>query len=203
MARYNEILVGRYNRFLQKLLGMKGSPPSPQLAGDIQPGIALFHGMENRFLESWRLYAASFNLGPTAAQTEACQIKNPTGSNAIGVIESVIFGSPGADFVTVSTSFNDPANLTNVFIATAMDPRQGTAGSSMLISGSAGGIVDLGFVVKRIRVAATSVELINDEHQQWLLLPTQAHRLRQETVNTTMVVSIVWRERALEEGERT
>src|SRR5882762_4396490 len=38
MARFNEILTGRYNRFLQKLLQMKGGPPSAQLASEIQPG---------------------------------------------------------------------------------------------------------------------------------------------------------------------
>jgi len=33
MGQYNEILVGRYNRLFQKLFGMKGGAPAPQLPG--------------------------------------------------------------------------------------------------------------------------------------------------------------------------
>src|SRR5258708_26699837 len=35
MARFNEILVGRYNRYLQKLLGIKGPPPSAQRSPEV------------------------------------------------------------------------------------------------------------------------------------------------------------------------
>jgi len=35
MAVYNEIGIGRWNRFIQKLTDIKGSPPARQLASEI------------------------------------------------------------------------------------------------------------------------------------------------------------------------
>jgi len=40
MAKFNEILAGRYNRFLQKLFQMKGGPPSAQLSSEITTNIS-------------------------------------------------------------------------------------------------------------------------------------------------------------------
>src|SRR6266851_4747570 len=64
MARFNEILVGRYNRSLQKLLSMKGQAVMPQLASELQPTFSFFSGAENRYLESWERFG---NRQPPAA----------------------------------------------------------------------------------------------------------------------------------------
>jgi hypothetical protein len=53
MAKYNEILTGRYNRFIQKLFSMKGPAPAPQLSSDIAMQMSFFNGVENRYLEGW------------------------------------------------------------------------------------------------------------------------------------------------------
>jgi hypothetical protein len=41
MALFNEILAGRYNRLLTRLLSMKGQAPTPQISGDLSAEIAL------------------------------------------------------------------------------------------------------------------------------------------------------------------
>jgi hypothetical protein len=204
MALYNEILTGRHNRFIQKLFGIKGRPPAPQLSGDIQMSHAIFAGEETRYLESWRRFALSLNIGPTAAQTEAGQLRNPAGSNVIAVLESISMTGSVATTMTISEAFTGVADLINIFAAASLDPRQGTVtGSVMQASTSAGGAVDLGVSVRRCGIGTVFSELMLAENQGWPLLPGQAYRFRQETVNMQTILCITYRERFLEEGERT
>ncbi len=110
MARFNEILVGRFNRFLQKWLSMKGGPPSPQLATEIQPNFNFFSGAENRALESWFLYGTFSSQVAVALQNSFFQLRNPAKSGVLAVIEGIVvipglagdrcdiqFGQPGTD----------------------------------------------------------------------------------------------------------
>src|SRR5260370_10496923 len=86
MARFNEILAGRYNRYLQKLLQIKGGPRSAQLASEIMGQITLFHGSETMYLHGWDLYAAGFDIGPVAAVTSGVRLRNPVNSGVVGVV---------------------------------------------------------------------------------------------------------------------
>src|SRR5258708_34332947 len=90
MARFNEILVGRFNRFLQKWLSMKGGPPSPQLATEIQPNFNFFSGAENRALENWFLYGTFSSQAAVALQNSFFQLRNPSKSGAPAVIEAIV-----------------------------------------------------------------------------------------------------------------
>src|SRR5258708_33716745 len=96
MAIFNEILVGRYNRALQKLLGIKGSPPVRQVGGEIMPILGMFYGVDNRFLETWYRYAFNFDQPAIAGLTTAVRFRNPAGSGVIAVLESVKIWSAGA-----------------------------------------------------------------------------------------------------------
>jgi hypothetical protein len=206
MGKYNEILVGRYNRSIQKLFGMKGPAAVAQLASDIQVAHNVMSGVENRLGEGWRRYSIAFNIGPTVAQTEAAQVKLAAGSNIVAVIESIILAANGAaiDNCFVTEAFTDPANQTNTVLGASIDPRQGSVtGSSVQCSTSAGGAADLAVGFKTFRVPTTSQEFIQTEDQQWTLLPTQAYRFRQTLSNSQMFLALTWRERFLEESERT
>src|SRR5712691_3304956 len=86
MARFNEILTGRYNRYLQKLLQMKGGPPSAQLASEISTQIGLFHGAETMYLQGWELFFASFSQANLAAANSGVRLRNPALSGVIAVI---------------------------------------------------------------------------------------------------------------------
>src|SRR5258707_6598107 len=83
MARFNEILVGRYNGFLQKLLSMKGGPPAAQLATEIGVNIGLFHGVENRYLEGWLRFGLNSSVTGGVAQFAAIRWRNPATSNIV------------------------------------------------------------------------------------------------------------------------
>src|SRR5437016_6340246 len=90
MALYNEILTGRYNRFLQKLFSIKGEAPSPQLSGEIGPTFSLFNGVENRYLETWQRFVIVAGTGtPAAGNRAAVRIRMNVGSGVIAVVEKL------------------------------------------------------------------------------------------------------------------
>src|SRR5258708_12286195 len=84
MARYNEILTGRFNRLLQKLLQMKGGPPAPQLASEISPQLSIPDlGVESRFHLGWNSWGFAINTGGAVGTASASQLPNPPHSQAI------------------------------------------------------------------------------------------------------------------------
>ncbi len=80
MARYNEILVGRYNRRLQKLFSMKGEPPAPQLSTEIGTTLNLFSGIEERYLEGWAVFSLHVNNTVGAGVNAGVRFRNPVAS---------------------------------------------------------------------------------------------------------------------------
>lgn len=202
MARYNEILVGRYNRFLTKLLSMKGAAPAPQLSGDIQVALNLFAGIENRFLESWERFGVGFAVVATAGQTDAVRFRNPSTSNMIAVFESLEVECSTNQELDISQGAA-AADLPTASVGLAMDSRQRLQ-ASIVPSTSVASPIALVNLFKRTVVAATvSRELINYENQELTILPGQALQVQETLVNAVLTVSAIWRERFLEESERT
>src|SRR2546427_12501654 len=102
MARFNEINVGRYNRFLTRLFQMKGASAAPQLASEIQPSFQLFAGIENRVLENWDRFSNAFNQAATPAVFSTLRFRNPAGSNAIAVFEKLACSAQAAGALRVN-----------------------------------------------------------------------------------------------------
>jgi len=123
MARFNEILTGRHNRLLQKLFSMKGGPPAPQLASEITASVPLFHGAENRYLESWERFGIGSQVAALAANNDVARLRNPAGSNVIAVIEKLQFTNSLADTLTLEQGVQ-AADATTPVVATRLDPRQ-------------------------------------------------------------------------------
>src|SRR5713226_1397388 len=124
MAIYNEILVGRYARMLQKLFSIKGGVPAKQLAGEITPAFTLFSGAEHRYLESWGLFASSIIQAAVAAQFSQVQWRNPPGSNVIAVFHMLVATGQAADqpLVQLLPSTVDLGTIV-ALTASRMDPR--------------------------------------------------------------------------------
>src|SRR5437763_11360751 len=97
MAKFNEILVGRYNRALQKLLGMKGEPPAPQLASEIAATLSFFYGAEMRFIESWNIYGINAEASAAVGNSSGVRLRNPAASNVIAVIQRLSITGAAAD----------------------------------------------------------------------------------------------------------
>jgi hypothetical protein len=205
VARYNEILVGRYNRFLQKFLSMKGGPPAPQLASEIGPTIALFSGVENRYLEQFELFAATTTLAASVGNNGAVQIRNPANSNVIAVIEKITVSTTAAGEIVVSVGSG--IDLVT-FTAVARGDGRSRANPAMIASASNAALTaNLGNLIWRNFVPAnTASDLINDENQEIPLTATGgtgAIRITSSSANVGVSAAIWWRERLLEESERT
>jgi|SRR5467141_289069 len=203
MAKYNEILVGRFNRFLTKLTAMKGVAPAPQLAGEIVPSIPMFNGAENRYLESWDTYAINIFQGLVAAQAATIRVRNPGGSNVIAVFAKICAtngsgadqpflsnGAAAADLATIISSNQRLDNRSKP--ASALILSRTTAGAALPVNIMQGSFPANGFY-----------DFLVFENQEIPLLPGDAIQLNSNVVNTNFQGTFMWRERFLEDSERT
>jgi hypothetical protein len=204
MARFNEILVGRFNNALRKMLAMKGAAPAPQVGGEFMPVLPFSYGVEYRFLEEWGRYAAAFALGAGGAGNfSAARIRNPAGSNVVGVIEKVTgwLGTTGQINLFLEAQNADFAtSMTNTRLDARQRPNSTLSTSSKNNSVTLGGtfLVDAAVVVG----AGAGYDFILDENMELTLLPGDAITLIANTANTLLNGSFRWRERFLEESER-
>jgi len=204
MARFNEILVGRYNRFLQKLFSMKGGPPSAQLATEITPNLNLFNGIENRYLESWFRYGAAPGLAAVVGANPVFRFRNPAGSNVIAIVEKLSFPLL-ANFIgqvelrAVAVDLGGASSLAQARI----DPRGNPSPSLILSNQNAGAFSTTTQLFNVTGLANTQVDLILFEHQEIPILPGDALTIVNQSLNSPLQVDLVWRERFLEDSERT
>ncbi len=205
MAKFNEILVGRFNRGLQKLLSMKGPASVPQLSSELQPVIQMFHGSEDRYLESWDRFGQFILQAGGAAQNAAVRFRNPKSSNIIAVLEKILYtdSSAAADSIQVSLS-NQTADFTTVpaLAGTTLDIRGRNAPTSILSSQ-----INLAALVGSQILAAlvapnVSWDFIVDGIQELPVLPGMSYDFRNNVVNQAITLSFIWRERFLEDSER-
>lgn len=208
MARYNEILTGRFNRFAQKLLSMKGPASLVSLSDEAQAVVPLWNGVENRFLEQWYRYATNGFQGAVAAQNSAVRLRNPANSGVICVIESIMAYTTSAALTELA--LEEKASGNTDLAATAngvrLDPRQ-QGSSTAILSVGAGAAIGLGNQIEfGLSSGAASplptVQYIYTADQELAILPDQAYQVITGAVNSTVRVSYVWRERALEDSEK-
>jgi hypothetical protein len=209
MARFNEILAGRFNRALQKLTSMKGGPPAAQLATEISTNIQFnAMGADFRYLEGWNRFGAVINLAAVAANQSGIRLRNPAGSNVIVVIEKLFLslqagvqflavqGPVGTDLATVATS----AGLN-------FDTR-GNPGTVAVLSSQNNAVAVPALTSSQIywlinALAAISTDIILTDDQELTILPGVAHQWTVTNVNNALAMAIWWRERFLEDSERT
>lgn len=206
MAVYNEIGIGRWNRFIQKLTDMKGGPPARQLSSEIQFAHGIFHGCENRYLEQWERFGILINQNAVAAQSSDFRLRNPAGSNVVAVVESIIVANTNAATafqVFVENGRNVAGDLA-VIVGNAnsgLDNR-GRA-TPTLISSTTNNGAGLGAAFMVINLLANvTAQMIVTDNQEVPILPGSAIQVSTNTVNVSLGVSMIWRERFLEPAER-
>jgi hypothetical protein len=206
MARYNEILVGRYNRFMQKLFSMKGGAVAPQLASEIAPAFPLFSGAENRYLEGWDRFAFAVSQAPVLGIFSAVKLRNPVGSNVIAVIEKVSFTSSqpvNTPDLQGGTNQVDGGTVLGT-VGISWDNRGRTAGSTLIASTSGAAGVPSQVVRARGKVVAnTTLEFIFTDLQEFPLPPGMSIQVVADAANVDMIATFWWRERFLEDSERS
>jgi hypothetical protein len=205
MAKFNEILAARFNRALQKALQMKGGPPSAQLASEVMPVWNFFRGIEDRWLESWNLYAVGLAAIATAGINPALRLRNPKTSNVVGVIQRIHFhnrNAVGSDIVTLDFRRDNPAQLNSLATAASLDGRnagQSVLEASFTIGTAATQVGTIGAFTAPVN--SLDRDIIFSDDQELTLLPGSALTCISSTPNTSLEGAFWWRERSLEESE--
>jgi hypothetical protein len=200
MARLNEILVGRYARSLQKLFGIKGPVPVSTLAPEIMPVHGVASGVEARYLEGWNRFGYQQSQIAVAANNSQIAFRNPANSSAIAVFERISVGGIAADnpFLFIGAS---NADLATVFsLIQRLDPR-GNPNSMLIASKTATALITQSNM-QAFFPANGSFEYVFDEGGELPLLPGDRLIVCSNVVNQALNLSVIWRERILEESEQ-
>lgn len=203
MAIYNEILSGRYAKFLQRTFSMKGEVPAKQLAGEVMPVIPFQSGNENRWLEGWLLYSKSVIVPAVAAQQGFLQLRNPLGSGVIAVIHKLCVSEAAIDIIFASETNAAQADGTiqSVF---GLDSRN--TGNSTLIFSFSSSAADPRFgngIIWGANIAANVLtDYVLDSVQEIPMLAGLTLRVSSNTQNVAFLVTVGWRERPIEDSER-
>lgn len=207
MAIYNEILVGRFARGLQKLFGIKGTVPAKQLSGEILPTIKTedMMSLELRILGSWRSFTRSGSVAAGGAgNRSAYRLRNPPGSNVIAVLEKFLFNAffaTDTPFINRGPTGTGDLTTNDSGAVSIRDLRMGPINSSLILSFSTAAAV---VGVQQIQVGAllnTSADGIINPNHEIVIAPGDLLTLYANTLNQGLAFTLMWRERALEEGE--
>jgi hypothetical protein len=211
---YNEILVGRWNKALNALFGIKAGAPSPSLSGDLQVSYQVDTAVDGRFLEGWSRWAASVNLTGGVGATAYLHLLNPAGSGAIAVIERIRIGVQNdAASQTVNVGKTVGAFLggdVQVVIAThdsRQAPSQGSQGSivqakSNITQAGSPALQFLDTFVIGANSGTFVYDLMFTEHQETIILAGDSIVAANLTQNKAFQATMWWRERVLEDSER-
>jgi hypothetical protein len=206
MAVFNEILVGRFNRALQKLVGIKGGPPSRQLGSEIMPTFCFPWGVELRYIEGWNTYSYNVVLSGSPANTNMVQLRNPAASNVVAVFVKCAATAGAAADGAILSQGRKTTDLSTPNPAAAgqnMDPRSGATARSALVASiqqPAGAAPGLDRAIASM-IANSTYDFILDVTEEIPLLPGDAISIRNTNVNVGSNYTFWWRERALEDSE--
>jgi hypothetical protein len=204
MARFNEILAGRFNRALQKFLSMKGEAPAPQLASEITTNFQFNQmGADFRYLEGWERFWNFSLVGPSVGNNNGVQLRNPIGSNTIVVLEKISFFQSAADFlnVTVTHAGGPQTDLTNNSASDRIDTRGRVTSTLVVSTFSPAALLAIGVQRYSNNAANLEVQEILTDNQEVSMLPGDLMRFTSIGLNLTTVMNFIWRERALEDSE--
>jgi hypothetical protein len=209
MAIVNEILVGRYNRYVQKLFSMKGPAALNQVAGELQMSINFNAGAELRILEGWDLFSRSLNVLAGAATFSSMAFRNPAGSNVIAVLTGLTVSQNLADAgsMVLIGSRAATTDAVNVRVAQGMDTR-GRAAPTCIVSENNGSVVAVnigGTLTNMAAAVAGAGSYVNmlTAVGEIPILPGSGFQIGNGVVTQQVWFTVSWRERFLEESERT
>ena len=203
MALFNEILIGRLNRWAQKFYGIKsGTASLTQLLPTVQTVNIIRSGTEDGYLQSHERFMFTVTQAAVAAQASAAQLTNPGNSGIVAVIEKVNILPGAAALCSVVIVGNSP-NLANVitFAFNRIDGRSRPAPTCTLSTGTTVAPAANQAAFKMISSTTNNPEFIQNPNQELLLLPGFSLVTICELVNTQTNFSVMWRERALESSE--
>ncbi len=215
MARFNEILVGRFNRGVQKLFAIKGGPPTAQVSSEVGVQIAYNQmGPDFRYLEGWDLFAGQISLAPSVGNANGIQfsLDNPNAlparlTNVIAVITRLQIITGAADVINVSENFSPTSDLGTLnFGGIKLDSRIVRSAAALHMSSTQGVVPAFGFFMQQFSTQANiPYEIILPDEMGIPMNGIHNVRITSQvpTLNVQWYMNIWFRERFLEDSERT
>jgi hypothetical protein len=204
---FNEILVGRFNRYVQKLLVIKNTALR-NLNPDLQVNLPLLSGVEERYLQGWNRFAQEFVIvAPGVGNSAGCRIRNPAANGVIVVIEYFTIDGPAAGDYRIQVGATTVDLATSAASQGRLDPRGNPASSAVVsITSAASTTATLGNAAtfrESVSVAFGLVQFPATVNQELTVLPGDAFQIQNQTANQAFTASAIWRERILESSELT
>jgi hypothetical protein len=210
MALFNEILAGRFNRFAQKHFSMKGSGTgTPTLSADVQLNLSFISGLENAYLQGWDLFGVQTSQAAGGAGNIAqVRIRNPVGSGMVVVVYRCTATSLTAGTAqysmqrgTATTDFAALAGTTGL----RKDARSIRGGPMAIVSSQnttpLTSLTNAASHWSGYVTAPNTLEVLSPAIDE-PILPGDAMQVWNNIANQDVIVSLWWRERALEDSEK-
>jgi hypothetical protein len=202
-----ELQIGRLTRFLQKWANMKGKGFPIALSSEIAANLNIFSGAENRYLDSWDLFASGFAVGAGGAGNfSKWRIRNPVGSGVVAVFQRICVSEALADTPRLSWGRAIITDLsTNPGFGVNSWDGRGKPTSSLTISTENNTVtqdIPGGTPILLFLTNNTFADfLLNGVEMP--LLPGSALQISTNVANQAANANFMWRERALEDSEKT
>lgn len=199
-------IPGRFNRMAQKLLSLKGGATITDAGAEVMWVVPLFHGAENRYLEGWDRFGTGNTQPAVVGQIQAVRFRNPQNSNVMVVVEklTVSFSLPDVFDLQKGTGTTD-GSVVLPQLSNNLDAR-GRNSATLIVSRSGlGGLPSANLVHRTSILASTAYEYVQDANQEITILPGDFYQIQLTSPNSNIDINfgLFWRERLLEESERT
>lgn len=206
MALFNEIQAGRYNRFVQKLLGIKGRPPMPTVSSDLTFQHVIKSGAETWYLEGWDDFFRQKTVAGLAANLSTFELRNPPASNVVAVVTRAAVQMGGtADTATLFFAVGATADQASINQARSFDTRGRPQATSIISDNNGSGLTAIGGTaapyIGRVMAINGALEFLY-AGEEIELLPGNALYLQTLTAAISFTPVFRWRERFLEDSER-
>jgi hypothetical protein len=205
MALHNEILEGRFSRYLTKIFSMKGGAPAPQISSEFQANLQFFTGVEDRALQGWYRYGLAMNLAAGVGQSVA-QLRNPAGSTRLVVFEKISVADDGVGGASIwvlatQSAFSDQAGALAIGANTSWDKRLNVATQLVGSLSSGGTAASLIRTQVAFPAAGGNYDFILEEQQEVILSPGESIQIRAVSNAKNLNTSWWWRERSFADSE--
>lgn len=207
MAPFNQIQIGRLNRWIQKLLSIKGRSSLETISPELCAMLPMERGVDDFYLQSILKFQTGAQASPVA-QFYSFQLRNPSGSNVIATIEQVFIAVGVA--VLFQVSYGPATGGVGGGIESGpargmdqRDPRQAVCLFSNALSAALQTLAN-GKGLFGVPNSNESIPYIHHLKQEIPLGPGDAYLFSTNVSITGNAGSYVqWRERFLEDSERT
>jgi len=208
MAFPNEILVGRFNKALNAVFGIKGQTPSATIGNEILPVYTLESETSLKWQFGWSRWAAAVDKAAVVGNISFSQISNPVGSGVIAVIEKIAVNTPNAPAGTnIQILMNNAVTGGGTAIVPGpLDFRQGplaTANSALKLFRNSNAAAPAGAVIWSWNNITGNLfqDIQFTTNQEITLTPGTVMTALASTGNQEFLTIWWWRERVMEDSE--